>query len=163
MPRPPSTIPWGSRSCGTTPISVTRGWAGFSFPWPWLQRPLLTSRVSGARREQIAVAGSTLAVAALFGPARSRTQDLIDSRFYRTKYDAGKTLDHFASRLREEVDIDAFTSELLTVVSDTMHPRHVTLWLAPANGSPALSRETPSDKITGRPGKAEGAVPRETR
>ena len=111
---------------------------------------------------QIAVAGSTLAVAALFGPARSRIQDLIDSRFYRTKYDAGKTLDHFAGRLREEVDIDALTSELLTVVSATMHPRHVTLWLASANGSPALSRETPIRQNHREARKAEGAVPGET-
>jgi hypothetical protein len=71
---------------------------------------------------------SLLVVAALFNPLRRRIQSLMDSRFYRSKYDAKKTLEDFSARLRDETDLDRLSEDLLVVVRETVQPEHATLW-----------------------------------
>ncbi|CAN5535950.1 hypothetical protein BH24ACT26_BH24ACT26_09590 [soil metagenome] len=90
---------------------------------------LFRELTSGEESNGIVVAGSTLAVAAAFRPARARLQRFIDRRFYRHKYDAEQTLADFSARLRDEIDLDTLNTELLTVVRETMHPTHLSLWL----------------------------------
>jgi hypothetical protein len=91
---------------------------------------LLLSPVVG-ESNQLAVVASTLLIAALFGPLRRRVQSFIDRRFYRSTYDARKTLEAFSARLREKTDLDSLDAELLAVVRGTVQPEHASLWLQP--------------------------------
>jgi len=80
---------------------------------------------------ELVVAGATMAVAGVFQPARRRIQQVVDRRFNRRGYDAANTIAAFSARLRQQIDLDTLTAELLAVVDQTMQPTRASLWLAP--------------------------------
>ncbi len=101
----------------------------------------------GTARQPLSLVTSTLIVAALFQPMRRRMQTFIDRRFYRTKYNAERTLSTFSTALRDEVELEQLQDHLLATVEETMQPTYVSIWLRRAGGPPSLGGETMTWKL----------------
>jgi hypothetical protein len=106
----------------------------------------------------LVVATATLAVAAAFQPARRHIQRAVDRRFNRHRYDAGRTIEVFGARLREQVDLDSLTVELLGVVEQTMQPTSVSLWLRPSSGAAPDQRGADAFRAASPPAAASGSA-----
>ena len=113
---------------GSLTVLLGAAYAGFVLAG----QALFSSFAGGSN---LAIAVSTLVVAALFLPIRARVQAVVDSRFYRRRYDTQRTLEAFGARLREQIQLETLTGELRGVVVETMQPAHVSLWLRQGAGS----------------------------
>jgi hypothetical protein len=91
--------------------------------------------LTGQGQSPLVVVLSTLAIAALFGPIRTRVQAGIDRRFFRKKYDGARTLAGFGASVRDETDLDRLSERLVGVVDETLRPDRVSLWLSPTAGA----------------------------
>ena len=111
--------------------SLTAILAGVYFGSVTATQALFSTLTDQQELPQLVVVTSTLLIAALFNPLRRRIQSFIDRRFYRRKYDAAKTLEAFSSKLRDETDLEALRGDLIGVVTETMQPAQVSLWLRP--------------------------------
>jgi hypothetical protein len=101
---------------------------------------IFTGHFSSGAQNPVVIVASTLGIVALFQPLRRRLQSIIDRRFFRSKYDAARTIAAFSKTLSNEVDLNQLRKNLLAVVQETMQPSHVSLWLR--NAEPLNRRNT---------------------